>query len=259
MDTRPIGMFDSGVGGLSVLLEVKKNLPQENIIFVADQANVPYGAKTRSQLQNLTKNITTYLLQQDIKLLVVACNTASCYAIDYLREKFSIPIIGVVPAVKSATNLAKNGKIAVISTPATAKSVYLANLIDEVAPQFDVLKLGCAGLEEAVEYYNRPKITRLLKTYLAKVSSFGADTIVLGCTHYPFLKKDIATIIGNGVNIVDSGRGIAKRVSQIIEKTNIANRTNLGDSFFTTGDPKQFSKVGSILLQYKVDSAKALI
>lgn len=259
MDARPIGMFDSGVGGLSIMNEVKKSLPQENFIFVADQANIPYGAKTKSQLKNLTKSITTFLVHYEIKLLVVACNTASCYTIDYLREKFAIPIVGVVPAVKSATRLTKNGKIAVLSTPATAKSMYLANLIDEVAPQFDVLKLGCVGLEEAVESYNRPKITRLLKTYLAKVSSFDADTIVLGCTHYPFLKKDIARIIGNRISIVDSGMAIAKRVSQVLEKTKMAKEGESLDLFFTTGDPKQFSNVASTLLKYKITGKKALI
>ena len=259
MDTRPIGMFDSGVGGLSILLEVKKITPKENFVFLADQANIPYGGKTKNQLKKLTQNITDFLLRYDIKLLVVACNTASCYTIEHLREKFTIQIIGVVPAIKPATKLAKNGKIAILSTPATAKSTYLKRLIDSVAPNAQVLRLGCVGLEEAVEHLKRAEIARLLKIYLKKVDDFGADVVVLGCTHYPFLKKDIATIVGENINILDSGRAIAERVSIILEKNMMHSPKKFRDLFFTTGNPNQFSKVASTLLKYKIDSRKALL
>lgn len=259
MDARPIGMFDSGVGGLSIMNEVKKCLPQENFVFLADQAHIPYGGKTKNQLKKLTQNITGFLLKFDIKLLVVACNTASCYTIEYLREKFAVPIIGVVPAIKPATLLAKNGKIAVLSTPATAKSAYLKKLIADVAPDVKVLRLGCQGLEEAVEYLKRAEIARLLKVYIEKVTDFGADVIVLGCTHYPFLKKDIAKITGESVNIIDSGSGVANRVSRVLKKNRMLSPQKASDLFFTTGNPSQFSKVASTLLKYEISGKKALI
>lgn len=259
MDARPIGMFDSGVGGLSIFSEVKKSLPRENFIFLADQANVPYGGKTKNQLKKLTQNITDFLLRYDIKLLVVACNTASCYTIDYLREKFPIPVIGVVPAVKPAASLTRSGRITVMSTPATAKSPYLKNLIKKVAPNAKILKLGCPGLEEAVESQKKDEISRLLSEYVSKVKNFGTDVIVLGCTHYPFLKKDIAEIVGENVNILDSGKAIASRVCIILEKNKMLSPKKLADLFFTTGNPDQFSKVASTLLKYKIDSQKALL
>src|SRR3989338_6860179 len=125
-DNRPIGLFDSGVGGLSVLLEIKKLLPNEKFIFIADQANVPYGAKTQKQLQELSEKVASFLLLKDVSMIVVACNTATCYALDYLREKIKNPIIGVVPALKPAAKKTKNDKIAIMSTPATAKSAILS-------------------------------------------------------------------------------------------------------------------------------------
>ena len=128
-----------------------------------------------------------------------------------------------------------------------------------MAPNAQVLRLGCVGLEEAVEHLKRAEIARLLKIYLKKVDDFGADVVVLGCTHYPFLKKDIATIVGENINILDSGRAIAERVSDILGKNRMHSPKKLTDLFFTTGNPDQFSKVASTLLKYKIDSQKALL
>ena len=259
MDNRPIGLFDSGVGGLSVLAQIKKILPEETCIFLADQANVPYGAKTKTQLKKLTKRLTEFLLNYDIKVLVVACNTASCYTIDYLRDTFSIPIIGVVPAVKTAAEMAANSKIAVMSTPATAKSSYLKNLIKKVAPNTKVLRIGCAGLEEAVEYLKLNEISDLLGAYINRIKNFGAEVIVLGCTHYPFLKKDIEKIAGSDIKVIDSGKAVANRLFSILKEKNMLSGDPTKDIFFTTGDPRLFSKVASTLLQYNISSQKAVV
>ena len=259
MDSRPIGIFDSGVGGLSVLAEIRKSLPAESLIFLADQANIPYGAKSKSQLKRLTAGVANFLLSFDIKMLVVACNTASCYTIDYLREKFAIPIVGVIPAVKPALALTKNGKIAILSTPATAKSLYLKKLIKSIAGNTKVLKLGCAGLEEAVEYLKMNEISQLLTNYLDKVKNFGADVIVLGCTHYPFLKEDVVTITGGQIKIVDSGKAIAARVSNILKAENLGSIGKRRDIYFTTGNPSEFSKVASTLLKYEIIARKARV
>lgn len=255
----PIGLFDSGVGGLSVFLEVKKLLPQREYIFLADQAHVPYGKKTQKELQNLSVRITKFLLQNNIGILVVACNTATCYALDYLRQKFRIPIIGVVPAIKPAAKLTKNNKIAVMSTPATAKSTYLKDLAKKFAQEKNVLLLGCKGLEDAVETLDRKAIKSLLDKYTKEVYDFGADTVVLGCTHYPFLKAQIRERLGSKVHVLDSGKAIARRTKQILKEAGNNTKKRAGETFFTTGDPQEFSQVASQLLKYKVQAGFARI
>ena len=255
----PIGLFDSGVGGLSVFQEVKKLLPHREYIFLADQAHVPYGKKTQKELQNLSARITKFLLEKEIGILVVACNTATCYALDYLRKKFRIPIIGVVPAIKPAVNITKNNKIAVMSTPATAKSSYLKNLAEKFAQNKEVMLLGCKGLEDAVETLDRKTIQTLLDKYIKKVCDFGADTVVLGCTHYPFLKTEIKVRVGSKIRILDSGRAIAKRTKQILMKTEDNTKSTVIETFYTTGNPQKFSQVASQLLKYKVNARFARI
>lgn len=257
-DNRPIGLFDSGVGGLSVLIEIKKFLPKENLVFLADQKNVPYGQKTKSQLQKLGAKIANFLLEKhNIKLLIIACNTSTCYSLDYLRSKFKIPIVGTVPAVKPAAALTKKAKIAVMSTPATAKSPYLASLVKNHAIGLKVLKIGCEGLEEAIENLKGKEIRRILDIYGQKIKKFGADIIVLGCTHYPFIKNDFLRKIGSNIWIIDSGPAIAKRVKFILAKKNALGENKSEDLYYTTGEPKKFSKVASHLLKYKITAQKA--
>ena len=259
-DNRLIGLFDSGVGGLSIFMAIKKLLPRESFIFLADQGHNPYGEKTPSELKSLSARITRFLLSKKIKLLVVACNTATCYALNYLRSKFALPIVGVVPAIKPAVKLTKNGKIAIFSTPATAKSTYLANLTSDVVPSgFRVLKLGCDGLEEAIEYLEVEKIDELLNIYPEQAKRINADVVVLGCTHYPFIKGKIQKKVGRGVKIIDSGQSIAKRVKFLLKQKDAFSHKKSRELFFTTADPAAFSKVASTLLKYKVSAQKAII
>lgn len=255
----PIGLFDSGVGGLSVFQEVKKLLPDREYIFLADQAHVPYGRKTQKELQDLSARIVKFLLYRDIGILIVACNTATCYALDYLRQMFKIPIIGVVPALKPAAKITKNNKIAVMSTPATAKSTYLKNLTKKFAQGKEILLLGCKGLEDAVETLDRKTIKTLLDKYTEEVCDFGADTVVLGCTHYPFLKTQIKMRIGSKIRILDSGRAIAKRTKQILKRTEDNTKGRANETFYTTGNPREFSQVASQLLKYKIQAEFARI
>ncbi|MDO8487590.1 MAG: glutamate racemase [Candidatus Curtissbacteria bacterium] len=258
-DKRPIGLFDSGVGGLSVLLEIAKILPNENFIFLADQLNVPYGGKTKRELEDLTERITYFLMKKKIKALVVACNTATCYALDYLRFNFDIPIVGVVPAVKPSAKLTKTGKIAIMSTPATAKSAYLASLIVEFGKHKNFLKLGCDGLEDAVETLDTNALEKLLDKYCAQIKKFGADVVILGCTHFPFLKEDIKKRLGPNVKVIDSGQAIARRVKYLLKRKDILSSSKDSDLFFTTGDEKEFSRVASQLLESIIKSQKAEI
>jgi len=259
-DSRPIGLFDSGVGGLSILQKIKRTLPHESFIFLADQANVPYGDKSKSELNQLTERITKFLLKFDIKMLVVACNTASCYSINYLRSNFKFPIVGVVPAIKPAVNISKNGKISIMATPATAKSAYLKNLIKKHSKKDKkVLSLGCEGLEDSVEKLNYKKINSLLDKYLKIINDAGSDVIILGCTHFPFLKKDIRLRANSKVKIIDSGEAIARRVRYLLKESASFGISNQKDKFFTTASPRKFSAVASTLLQYKITSSKAII
>ncbi len=258
-DNRPIGLFDSGVGGLSVLKEIKALLPTETFIFLADQAHVPYGTKARKELNNLAERITLFLLKFDIKILVIACNTASCYSIGYIRKKFNLPIIGVVPAIKPATQISKKGKITIMSTPATAKSSYLKKLVREFAQNKEVLRLGCKGLEDSVETLNYKNINSLLDKYTNKIRRFNSDVIILGCTHFPFLKNDIKNRLGSNVKVIDSGYAIAKRVKFLLKENSLSASRKGKDFYFTTLNPKKFSQVASTLLQYKISSKKAYI
>lgn len=258
-DNRPIGLFDSGVGGLSVFIEIKKLLPYENGIFLADQAHVPYGGKTQKELNSLCEKITKFLLKFDIKMLVVACNTASCYSVNFLRSKFKIPIIGVVPAIKPALKLSKNGRLSVLSTPATAKSNYLRQLIRTNAKNERIQRLGCKGLEDSVEILDNQAINRLLDKYIQKVNDWNSDVVILGCTHYPFLKKDIKKRLKKDAKIIDSGKAIAKRIKSLLNENNSLSSKKGKDLYFTTQNPQKFSTVASILLKTRINASKAFI
>lgn len=250
-DIRPIGVFDSGVGGLSVLKELVKLMPKENYIFVADQINVPYGEKSKKELEKETLKICGFLVSKNAKVVVIACNTATCYAIDFLRTNIKTPIVGTVPAVKPAIGKTKAGVIAVMSTPATSKSIYLKNLIKDCADGARVLNIGCPDLENTVEtgMLNSLKVRHLLLKYTKPIKKAGADVVVLGCTHYPFLKSQIKKFLGNNVEIIDSGKAIAKRTKEVIQQMGAFNGCGDRTDFYTTGNSAQFSKVASSLMK----------
>lgn len=260
MDNRPIGVFDSGVGGLSVWRAMRKLLPQESLIFLADSGNVPYGEKTTAQLEDLTSRITQFLLDRDCKLIVVACNTATVHTIAHLRGKFpQVSFVGVVPVVKTLSSRTRTGTIAVLSTPATSKSDYLAGLIHEFAPDKHVVNVGCDGLEDLVEngVTSRKATTALLERHLAPVISSDADVVGLGCTHYPFLRGRIKSMLGPGVTLFDPSRPVARRVRQILtEQDALAENDKPTFEFYTTGNLEVFARVASRLLRIPVTNAK---
>lgn len=251
-DTRPIGFFDSGVGGLSVLIEVQKILPKENIIFIADQKNIPYGAKSEKDLKIICSKITAALIKKNIKLLIVACNTATCFALSHLRSEFNIPIIGVVPAIKPAVKISKNKKIAVLTTPATSNSKYLNDLIKKFAKGKKILKVSCSGLEDHIENLNRQNIKQQLAQYSKKIIEFGADVVVLGCTHYPLIKKDFEKSLKKSITVIDSSRAIANQINTILNKSNSLSNKKIKDTFLTTGNASSFSTISSIFLGKKI-------
>lgn len=254
-ESRPIGVFDSGVGGLSILIELKKLLPHENFVFLADQKNVPYGEKSKKQLVGFLYKTVDYLVaEHDIKMFVIACNTATCYTIKELREKYHITMVGTEPAIKPASISTKTGTIAVISTPATSKSKTVKKLVGDFASGLTVLNIGCKNLENTVEKgkVSSPEVNKLLKKYLKEVKDSDADQLVLGCTHYPFLKGAIGKILGPKVKLVDSGKAIARRTESLLKSGKILDKGRGQVSYYTTGNAQKFSKVASLLLKTKV-------
>lgn len=258
MQKDPIAFFDSGVGQLSVLSETKKLLPKENFIIFADQANNPYGEKSKAEIQSFTEKATKFLISKyRIKMMVLACNTASVLALDHLRTKFKIPIVGVVPAVKPAFQISKKNRIVVMSTPATAKSKYLSALIKTYGKNFKTLKLGCQGLEEAIENLNFKKQDKLLNKFAREIKNFGADVVVLGCTHYPLIKNKIQKELGKNIKIIDSGKSIAARVEEVLGKNNLLSRKKNKDIYYTSANPNTFAKVAGFFLRKPITALKA--
>jgi glutamate racemase len=256
VDNRPIGFFDSGVGGLTIWRATRKLLPQESLIFLADSGHVPYGEKSTDELRDLTARIARFLIDQGAKMIVVACNTATVHCIGHLRATFpEVPFVGVVPVVKTLARRTHTGTIAVLSTPATSRSPYLAGLIEEFAPDKQVINIGCDGLEDLVEsgQARTGLATALLERHLAPVRGSRADVVGLGCTHYPFLRGRIKRILGPGVRVYDPSRPVARRVRQILaERDAFAQQAHPAYGFYTTGDPQLFARVASKLLRFPV-------
>lgn len=257
-DSRPIGIFDSGVGGLSILLEIKKLLPNESFIFLADQQNVPYGGKNKEQLISYLTNAMEFFTSKKVKAVVFACNTATVYTIDEMRQKFAIPIIGTVPVVKTIASITKSGKAAVFSTPATAKSEYLTDLIEKFAKGIEIKKIGGSNLEELVEEgkINDQQTIEVLKKHLIPLVESGVDAIALGCTHYPFLRAEIEKIVGPKVAIVDSGGAVARRTKVVLTSNNALSGEKGEDKYYTTGNKEKFEKVATKLMKRKIEAVK---
>jgi glutamate racemase len=253
-DNRPIGFFDSGVGGLSILLEAKKLLPNENIIFLADQKNVSYGGKTKEQLIGFLEKAMNFFISQDVKAVVFACNTATVYTIEEMRKKFDIPIIGTVPVVKTLANITKTGKTAVFSTPATAESKYLKELIEKFCDGVEVARIGGSNLEELVERgnLNNPEIQEVLEKHLKPLLEESVDSIALGCTHYPFLREKIQKIVGPNVMVVDSGGAVARRLKQVLTNNDALSSEKGFEKYYTTGDKDKFERVASELTRRRI-------
>jgi glutamate racemase len=247
----PIGVFDSGVGGLSVLRHIRDQLPHENLVYVADSAYAPYGSRSSGEIQVRSLIQAEFLVGQGAKALVVACNTASASAATLLRERYSFPIVAMEPAVKPAVETTRNGIIGVLATSGTLKSVQFAALLESYGKGVQIITKAGVGLVECVERgdLDSDEVRALLRGYLTPMLEQSADTLVLGCTHYPFLRPMIEQVICGQMSIIDTGAAVASHLRQRIEGNGIAttNRGKGEECFWTSGCAEQASDLISRL------------
>ncbi|WP_290632330.1 glutamate racemase [Aquisalimonas sp.] len=238
--TAPIGVFDSGLGGLSVLREIRALLPGEDLLYVADAAHVPYGNRTPDAIRSRAQAVSGFLLGQGAKAVVVACNTATAVAVNALRARWSVPIIGMEPAIKPAAGLTRAGTVGVLATEGTLASARFAALLEQYAGDLRVVTQPCPGLVAAVESgdLRGDRALELLARYLRPLQDAGADVIILGCTHYPFLAPAIEERVGPDVAIVDTGAAVAREVRRRLQLDGLlAPAEHRGSSrFWSTGD-----------------------
>jgi glutamate racemase len=250
---KSIGIFDSGVGGLTVLKEVVKALPQEDTIYFGDTARVPYGTKSPETVTRYALQVTSFLMERDIKLLVVACNTASAVSLETLEDKFSIPIIGVIePGAKRAVSVTRSGKVGVIGTAATIQSSAYAKAIKKINGDIQVLTRACPlFVPLAEEGWVDNEVARLTAgIYLKELRDAGVDTLVLGCTHYPLLRGIISEVMGDRVQLVDSAEETARTVGQILEESGLLRPSSEKGNhhYYVTDVPAGFIRVGNRFL-----------
>lgn len=250
-DERPVAVFDSGVGGISVLKHIHARLPHESLLYVADSKHAPYGSKTPAEIQARCFEITDFLITKGAKAIVVACNTATAAAINELRAKYTLPIIGMEPAVKPAADATKNGIIGVLATVGTLKSAQFAALLENYGRNVEVVTQACVGLVECIERgeLNHDSTKALIQQYCQPLLDEGADTIVLGCTHYPFVRHLIEQVVGEHVAIIDTGAAVAKHLQKRLAEQNLlASENQLASiQFWTNSEAKNAKQVISLL------------
>lgn len=247
-----IGVFDSGVGGLTVAREIFKQLPEERIIYFGDTAHVPYGSRPVEELVGLARNIMDYLVGCGVKAIVVACNTSSSVAIDKIAYRYNVPIIGVVkPGAGLAVQSTKNKKIGVIATEATINSGAYNKAIKALAPDVEVFGQACPMFVPLVESgkFDTPETYYTADSYLKPLREAGVDTLIFGCTHYPYLEKVVKDIMGPEVKLVDPAAATVAKTSEVLQETEqLSERLADKHRFLVSGDPKSFKIVGSRLV-----------
>ncbi|OEC33656.1 glutamate racemase [Pseudomonas cuatrocienegasensis] len=249
----PIGVFDSGVGGLSVLREIRQILPQEALLYVADSGHVPYGEKSPEYIRQRCALITEHLLTQGAKALVLACNTATAAAAAELRERYpSLLIVGMEPAVKPAAAATRSGVVGVLATTGTLKSAKFAALLDRFAHDVRVITQPCPGLVEQIEAgdLDGPVTHALLQGYVAPLLEQGCDTLILGCTHYPFVAPLLRTLIPASVRLIDTGPAVARHLQDLLRAADaLAIRAEPEcPRFWTSGETGSMEKVLKLLI-----------
>ena len=251
--SNPIGVFDSGVGGLSVLRAMRAQMPEEDVIYFGDQGHVPYGPRPMEQIQHFSEGITRFLLAQNAKLIVVACNTASAAALKHLRERFpEVPFVGMEPAVKPAAEHTRTGVVGVLATPATFQGALYASVVERFANGVRVLQHTCPGLVGQVEQgdLDGPRTRAILEEALLPMMEQHIDTVVMGCTHYPFVIPLIQQIVGTDVRVIDPAPAVARQVLRLLEAGGLKRPEGDAGSmrFYTSGDAEAVQSLLPVLL-----------
>ena len=240
MGDRPIGIFDSGVGGLTIYKEIHKLLPHENIIYLADSKNAPYGEKTKQEIIDISVKNTEFLLSKGCKIIVVACNTASTNAVQYLRSHYKVPFIRVQPAIKPAALNSKTKIVGILATKGTLKSDLLLETSQRFAQGVEVVEQVGEGLVSLIEkgQMHSTEMDVLLKSHIQPMLKKKIDYLVLGCTHYPFLTPQIEALVGDKVKVLDSGEAIARQTKVILEQESRINKDHneISRFFYTNKD-----------------------
>ena len=246
MKDSPIGMFDSGIGGITIFNSIKKLLPKENIIYYSDNFNSPYGGKSKSKIQELSIKNTEFLVNKGCKLIIVACNTATTNSIEELRFNFNIPFVGVEPAIKPAALQTKTGHIGVLATKGTLSSNLFNNTSNQHGSQVKIMEKNAEGLVELIEkgIFDGEKIENILQECLTPMIKKNIDFLVLGCTHYPILIKTIKSLLPKKIEIIDSGKAVAKQTKKLLLENKIENTSYVGkDYFYCNGESESLNKI----------------
>jgi len=257
----PIGLFDSGAGGLTILAALRQKLPHENYIFFGDTAHCPYGTRSEANIIELSLQAGQFLIDQGVKLIVAACNTASQVALNALRATFSVPIVGIVPAVKPAARATKRGRIGIAATNRTTQTAYLQHLVDEFASDIEVYTISCPEWVMLVErgQFEGPEVEKELQSSLQPLLSKDVDVIVLGCTHFPALRLSIERVVGKRVQVIDSGAAIARRTHSVLDTEGLLHPPYPDKGtvqIWCSGDASPFEYVASKVLGYPVTAHK---
>ena len=249
----PIGIFDSGIGGISVLRAIREQMPEEAILYFGDQGHIPYGPRPMQQIRDFSEAIARFLLEHGAKIIVVACNTASAAALTYLRGLFpQAQFVGMEPAVKPAAEHTHTGKVGVLATPATFQGALYASVVERFANGVELFQNTCPGLVQQIEQGNLQgeQTRRILEDALLPMLEKNIDTVVLGCTHYPFVIPLIQDIVGKGVRVIDPAPAVARQTRRLLDARGIRNSSSSrGDvSFYTSGDPEKLRSLLPLLL-----------
>jgi glutamate racemase len=264
---KPIGIFDSGLGGLTVFRALQELLPQEELIYLGDTARVPYGTKSAPTVTQYSRENSAFLHGHQVKVIVVACNTASAYAVPQLKEEFQVPIIGVLePGAAHAATETRNQKIGVIGTAGTIASEAYPRALQQINPELQVFSQACPLFVPLVEegWLDRAETTSIARTYLGPLLDSGIDTLILGCTHYPLLKSVLQTVVGPDVRLIDSAIATAEDVKGMLGKSGALcppkqdgtapESAATTHQFFVTDAPERFQRVGEIFLGHALET-----
>lgn len=262
----PIGVFDSGVGGLTVAREIMRQMPNEKIIYFGDTARVPYGSKSKETVTRYSRQIVRFLQSFQVKTIVVACNTASAYALDELEQETDIPVLGVLkPGAKTAAEVTKNGRIGVIATEATIGSQMYTKYIKELNKQVTIYGKACPLFVPLVEegLWQDPVTDEIAKRYLTELIDIDIDTLILGCTHYPLIRSTLGRIMGDKVNLVNPAYETAMELKALLTEKNLLNETapKLGENqyqFYVSDGAEKFKTFANSIIKYGILSAKTI-